>query len=150
MNHSELERSKDQLTRQLLFFDEEWNGFINAYMPERTSARSGVERLMTRYVSELERLVADFTPERLHASVLIGSTVRLRYPDEGETESWTIVFPDRADFECGRISFLSPVGLQLLLATAGETRTLETPAGGAKVEVEQVRYTLGGDLTIGE
>ncbi|MEF3303404.1 GreA/GreB family elongation factor [Paenibacillus sp. GYB003] len=146
MNRSYLQTCRDQLVNQLVFFDEEKTNFLNQYFPVITPERNKIDRTITAYAAAVEKLFEDYTDETLHSVVLIGSQVDLLYTDDGSTESYTIVFPHQADANQNRVSFLSPVGSQLLLTPVNETRRLGTPSGAIEVKLERIRYTLCGDV----
>lgn len=151
MSHSLIyEGSRAQLVKQLVFFDEEKVNFLNQYYPDFGPKRSAAERLITNYVAELERLSADFTPDKLQSVALIGSELSIRYLDDGDdfTETFTIVFPHLADPDRNRVSVLSPLGYQLLLAKVGETRSLDVPSGQMNVRIEQIKYVNNGETPI--
>ena len=61
--------------------------------------------------------------------ISIGKTVRLQDRDTGETLTYTLVSPQEADFEAGRISMTSPVGKGLIGKQAGVTVDIRIPAG---------------------
>jgi len=139
------EGSRSQLIRQLIYFDEEKSGFLNQYFPEWGQKRSSFERFLSDYSAALERILADLTPENLHAAVLIGSQLDLRYIDDGATETFAIVFPHMADPDRNRVSFLSPLGYQLMLAKAGDRSQLEVPSGEITVQVDRIQFVNLGD-----
>lgn len=146
MNPSFLQNSKAQLVNQLVFFDESKINFLNQYFPDITPARNRIDRVLTAYTATVEKLFADYSDETLNSVVLIGSQVDLRYLEDGETESYTIVFPHQASVDENKVSFLSPVGSQLLLAPVHETCRLGVPSGEVEVKLERIRYALCGDV----
>ncbi|MEI7024746.1 GreA/GreB family elongation factor [Paenibacillus sp. y28] len=147
MNHSFLlQGSRTQLVNQLVYFDEEKMNFLDHYCPGHTRDRLRNEQLLSVYTSTLEQLLADFTAERLNAMVLIGSQVRLHYVEDSFTELFTIVFPHQADPNKNMISFLSPIGHQLLLGRANESYPLLVPSGEITVRIEEIKYMNRGDF----
>jgi transcription elongation factor GreA len=46
-----------------------------------------------------------------------------------------IVMPEDTNPDEGRISFLSPVGSQLLLGSKGEVRSVHTPSGSMRIRI---------------
>ncbi len=87
---------------------------------------------------ELER-ARIVEPHELPAEVVtMGSTVALRDLENGELATWTLVFPDEADLENGKISVLAPIGTAMLGYRAGDTFTWDTPAGARSMKVESV------------
>lgn len=78
---------------------------------------------------------------------------RVLYDDSavGPAEAITLVYPEQADVDKGRVSVLSPLGLALLGARNGEKVSLETPGKGLReVRVKQVVYQpeAAGDRTL--
>lgn len=149
MNRSFLyEGSRKQLIQQLIYFDEERLSFLNQYFPDRNKQRSSAEALISRYCTALEQLLGDFNEERLNATALIGSQVTLRYSDDGMTDVYTIVFPNQADPGANKVSMLSPVGMQLLLAKMGSIQQLEVPSGALEVRIEEIRFVNSGEVGV--
>lgn len=149
MSHSALyQGSRSQLVKQLVYFDEERFNFLDQYFPEFGPKRSAAERLISEYVAEIERISADPTPERINSTALIGSQLEIRYLDDGDdapTETLTIVFPHLTDPDRNRVSMLSPMGYQLLLAKPGETYRLDVPSGQIDVRVENIKFVNNGE-----
>ncbi|RKN84354.1 GreA/GreB family elongation factor [Paenibacillus ginsengarvi] len=146
MNPSFLQTSRSQLVNQLVFFDEEKTNFLNQYFPNISPERNKIDRMLSVYTTTLEQMFSDYSYETLNSIVLIGSEVNLKYMDDGSAETYTIVFPHQANLSQNRVSFLSPVGSQLLLTPVNETRQLGTPAGEIEVKLEQIRFTLSGEV----
>jgi regulator of nucleoside diphosphate kinase len=65
-------------------------------------------------------------------------TVRDRKVDEPET--YTLVFPDDADIDAGRLSVLTPLGAALLGSRDGQTIEFDAPGGRRRLKVERVLY----------
>ena len=149
MNHSLLyQGSRTQLVQQLLYFDEEKIAFLNQYFPERTKQRSNAETLLARYCSTLEQLLSDFKEEELNSTVLIGSQLQLRYLDDSSIDTYTIVFPNQAEPSNNKISMLSPIGMQLLLAPLGSTCQLAVPSGELSVKIESIKFVNSGEVGV--
>ncbi|MBT2291235.1 GreA/GreB family elongation factor [Paenibacillus albidus] len=147
MNHSTLKQdSRTQLIRQLVYFDEEKTGFLTHYFPEPGKQRAAAEELLNRYCSALEERLADFQEDQLDNQVLIGSELQLRYLDDDALDTYTLVFPESAKPEENKVSLLSPVGMQLLLAEPGRTYELQVPSGQLSVQIESCRFINGGEV----
>ncbi|WP_054795645.1 GreA/GreB family elongation factor [Paenibacillus sp. EPM92] len=138
--------SRTQLINQLVYFDEEKFNFLNQYFPEHNVKRSTVEQVLAVYATTLEKIVADLTEENLNSVALIGSQLELRYLDDDSPESYTIVFPHLADPNNNKISFLSPLGFQLLMAKSQETYRLDVPSGEIRLRVEGIKFVNSGDV----
>ncbi|WP_309120687.1 GreA/GreB family elongation factor [Paenibacillus sp.] len=140
-----LEGPRLQLLHQLVYFDDHRARFLDEHYPEQGQARSIVEKTLQIYTSVLEDILEGGAFPALHAIALIGSEVEIRYLDDGSRETYAIVLPHTADPDDGRLSFLSPLGFQLLMARIGETYELELPAGIVRVRIEGVRFIQGGE-----
>lgn len=73
--------------------------------------------------------------------VTMNSTFHLKDLDSSDdTLILTIVFPDEANFDMGRISVLSPVGAAVLGYRAGDVIRWDVPAGEKCFCIEKVIY----------
>ncbi len=72
--------------------------------------------------------------------VTMNSKARLRDLETGEEVTYTLVFPDQADIEQGRISVVAPVGTAMLGHQVGDEFEWEVPAGSVRLRVEEVLY----------
>ena len=68
------------------------------------------------------------------------STVRLRDLDSGKEMIYSLVFPNEADVDEGRISILAPVGTAMIGYRIGDTIEWEVPSGLRRLRVEEVLY----------
>ena len=94
------------------------------------------------YLSAVERELkrARIVPESRmpRDAIAMHSVVRLRDLDSGETETYTLVFPDDADLSLNRISVLAPVGTASLGYREGDVIEWKVPAGLRRLEVIKV------------
>lgn len=147
MNHSLLQQTtRTQLLKQLLYFDEEKNGFLNRYFPDMDPPRRQAEELINSYCAVLEQLLSDFSEEKLCSTVLIGSRLNLRYLTDDITDTYTIVFPAYANPAEGRISWLSPLGMQLLMAERQREYQLKVPSGTISVKIDDIGFENSGEV----
>ncbi len=72
--------------------------------------------------------------------VTMHSKVKVRDLKAGESETYTLVFPDDADINEGRLSVLAPLGAALLGARVGDVVEFAAPAGTRRLKVEKVLY----------
>jgi len=72
--------------------------------------------------------------------VTMHSVVAVRDLKADERETYTLVFPDDADIDQGRLSVLAPLGTALLGARAGDVVEFAAPAGTRRLKVEKVLY----------
>ncbi|HXT13824.1 MAG TPA: nucleoside diphosphate kinase regulator [Candidatus Angelobacter sp.] len=87
---------------------------------------------------ELARVVA---PEEVPADVVtMNSRARVREVASGEEMTYTLVFPEQADVEQGRISVVAPIGTAMLGQRVGDEFEWLVPAGPVRIRVEEVLY----------
>jgi regulator of nucleoside diphosphate kinase len=72
--------------------------------------------------------------------VTMHSKVKVRDLQTGESETYTLVFPDDADINEGRLSVLAPLGTALLGTRLGDVVEFAAPAGTRRLKVERVLY----------
>ncbi len=96
---------------------------------EAIAGRAGTAQLEEMLDALLAR-AAIVPPQSIPADVVTMNS-RLVCALEGEAapRDWTLVYPDAADFDAGRLSVLSPVGQALLGARAGQTVSYRLPDG---------------------
>jgi len=97
---------------------------------------------LKRLESELER--AHVVPESdLPANVIaMNSTVELEDLTDGERFTYTLVYPEHADVDQGRISILAPLGTAMLGYRVGDTFEWPVPGGTIRVRVLRLRERL--------
>jgi regulator of nucleoside diphosphate kinase len=96
---------------------------------ERIASRAGSAQLEDMLDSLLARATI-VAPEEIPTDVVTMNTrVVCFLPGEQLARNWTLVYPDAADFDAGRLSVLSPVGQALLGARAGQTVKYRLPDG---------------------
>lgn len=118
------------------------------YITERDKKRLGplVEALknsrddIRALQAELE-LANVIAPEDLPPDVItMNAKARLRDLDTGEEVTYTLVFPDKASIDDGRISVVAPVGTAMLGHRVGDEFEWEVPAGSVHFRVEEILY----------
>ncbi|QQE73180.1 GreA/GreB family elongation factor [Brevibacillus composti] len=143
MNRNTLPNSMHRrLVEQLVFFDEQRIPFLDLHFAGKHNERQKANQWLDQYVSTVESLLKDTSGSDTSTlpKVVIGSEVTLHYVDEGLDESLTICFPEQTDPDLGRISFLSPMGRQLLMNPVNEPIRLEMPMGAQEVVVRSIRF----------
>ncbi|MGF7049987.1 transcription elongation factor GreA [Paenibacillus sp. DS2015] len=147
MSHSLLlEGSRSQLVHQLCFFDEEKEHVLKQYYPEPSPERKHLEQIISDYCATLERILSELIPEHLNSTILIGSQVKLQYVEDKFTESYIIVFPHESDPNENKISWLSPIGLQLLMKKKDAAYQLHVPSGKIAVKIKEIKYMNYGSI----
>jgi len=141
MSHSthSIPQRREALEKQLFILLEEKGQFLDQYYPQQGKERTSMDHFLTQYTTEVGKLLSE-SLEDTNDVVLIGSCITMEYLDYGEKDTFTIVFPEDADPDDNRISFLSPVGRQLLLAKLDETLVIAAPAGSMQVRITAIIF----------
>jgi transcription elongation factor GreA len=141
MNHSP-RANKDFFVEQLVYIDENIKDLTSLYLSS-TPLHERLKHFFSVYVLELE----EFIKQNRQAGfitripkVFIGTKVTVLYDEDGETEDYVICFPENSDPDHGFISFLSPVGRQLLLKGIGDQISLKIPTGELRVTIKEISY----------
>lgn len=136
---------KEQLIKQLIVLAEEKSRFLGTYFPRPDKERADMDQFLNLYTHKVENYLASkqFETESL---VLIGSKITIEYLDYQASDTFTIVFPEEADPDENRISFLSPVGRQLLLSKLNETLAIAAPAGSMQVRITNIEFEIDQKL----
>ncbi|WP_370637504.1 nucleoside diphosphate kinase regulator [Cupriavidus sp. AU9028] len=118
---------------------------------ERIAARTGNPHLAEQLDALLER-AAIVEPGAVPRDVVTMNS-RLRCTLEGDPapREWTLVYPDAADFEAGRVSVFSPVGQALLGARVNDTVSYRLPDGRAQtVTIQELSWQpeANGEFTV--
>lgn len=96
------------------------------------------EEAINRLEEELARAKI-VHPDQIPADVVTMNTVVLvRAEHSRRTSEWTVVYPEDADFDEGRISVFDPLGTALLGYHTGDEFEWEMPVGLLRYRVEQV------------
>lgn len=91
-------------------------------------------------VRELERGVV-VEPKSVPPDVItMNSRVQLVDLDSGETMEYTLVFPQEANLEQGKISVLAPIGTAMLGYRVGDVISWQVPSGERRIRVEAIPY----------
>lgn len=80
-------------------------------------------------------------PKEVPADVItMNSKARLRDLETDEDLVYTLVFPDQANIEQGRISVVAPIGTAMLGYRVGDEFQWEVPGGTVRMKVEEILY----------
>ena len=72
--------------------------------------------------------------------VTMRSTVRLKDLDNGKEMVYSLVFPNEADVDEGKISVLAPVGTAMIGYRVGDLIEWEVPSGLRRLKVKEIIY----------
>jgi len=138
MSHSDLLYVQEQIGKQLVVMKEEKSRMMTAYFSQQSKERTEMEQLLASYTSGLEKLLTLADEHAVSSVVLVGSRVTIEYVELQSEDSFQITFPQEAEPGNNCISFLSPVGRQLLMASLGELISIITPSGPMDVRVTAI------------
>lgn len=151
MNHSfnPLAATRKHLVNQLVFFDEQYPNFIDLYLSGFSNhEKKSMDELLRKYTASLSDMLGSDDSalrEMLNHVVLIGSKVKVEFAEDNTTDSFTVVYPTESDPDTNRVSFISPIGRQLLGATCNAPLVLEVPAGRQHILIREIKYAyIGG------
>ena len=89
---------------------------------------------------ELERGRVVPAVEVARETVTMRSRVRVKELRARESETFTLVYPEEADIDEGKVSVLAPLGMALLGARVGEVVEVKAPGGVRRFRVEEILY----------
>ncbi|MEH7238749.1 GreA/GreB family elongation factor [Bacillus sp. JJ1562] len=135
---------KDYFVEQIKFIDTNFQELKNLYLSS-TPLKERNQNFFSSYNNELKSYLKNEVAESL-PMVFIGTKVTVMFDGENDYEDYIICLPNQIDPDTGCISFLSPVGRQLLLRKVGEKVLLNTPAGGLPVTIQNI--TFAGNLIL--
>jgi len=139
MSHNPIDVLKETLISQLVFLEENSSELMDTYFAsEREKYRSFCSSYTSDVESYLSLLNNQLEKQSSLTKVFIGSKVSVKFEEDEEIEEFVICFPEETDPDNGFISFLSPVGNQLLLRSLGETMSLSTPGGEVRVTINNI------------
>ncbi|WP_449538568.1 GreA/GreB family elongation factor [Ferdinandcohnia sp. Marseille-Q9671] len=116
---------------------------LNKLYLTSTPQKEIVKDFFRLYIGHLENFVKDIQKNVDQVpipKVFIGTKVTVIFDGEDDTEDYYICLPKQSDPDAGCISFLSPVGRQLLLREIGDEILLSTPAGGVPVTIQNISF----------
>ena len=106
-------------------------------------ARNGATGKDKALLNELERIVegAEIVSGEIAPYIItMNSRFVLEDLDTGITSEYTLVYPDEAHIEQGRISVLSPIGLALLGRQELDTVERDVPAGVKRFQIKKLLH----------
>ncbi|GIP16522.1 hypothetical protein J40TS1_21640 [Paenibacillus montaniterrae] len=125
---------KQAMLEQLMALEDIRSKQIEQYVLQHTIEHKRLEQLLDQYIKHIQALLAMNEPPR-EQLVLLNHEIEIEYVEDGFIDKLCIVLPHEIDPESGKISLLSPVGQQLLLAPLHGELDLETPAGLARIKI---------------
>ncbi len=111
---------------------------IGSYAPGGQGKGGGTISKLSFELARAEKM----DPEKIAPDVVtMNSTFWLKDLDTADDpREFTLVFPEEADFDSGKISVLSPVGAAVLGYRAGDVISWDVPAGEKSFKIEGILY----------
>lgn len=125
--------------RQIIVTSADYERLESLLSSNLAQVAGGPDRLqeLQGQLSQARVVPQDSVPEDV---VTMHSRVRLRDMDTGELESYSLVYPDRADIANGKLSVFAPIGTAILGYRVGDELRWQVPAGWRRLKVEGVDY----------
>lgn len=111
---------------------------LQELLRDSRESRSESEEYLRALAEELDRAVI-VAPENVPPdTITMNSTVRVATRGSRGWQTWTIVYPNEANMDDGRISVLAPLGTALLGYRVGDTVEWDVPAGRRTYRIVEV------------
>ena len=94
----------------------------------------------TALKDELVNSIVVASPDVPKRIVTMRSRVRIRDLEADELQTYTLVYPEEADIDDGKLSILAPLATALLGTRTGQVVEFEAPAGPQRLRVEKILY----------
>jgi len=134
--------SKEYFAQQMAYIDKNIKELTSLYIYS-TPIQERLKHFFNLYLLEVEDLLEKHKKEPIitfFPKVYIGTKVTVQYEDDGEIEEYILCFPEQSEPDEGYISFLSPLGRQLLLKKVGEKVAIKIPSGDLTVTIKDISY----------
>lgn len=80
--------------------------------------------------------------------VTMNSTVQLTDLSSGETETFTLVYPDEANINEGKLSIFAPIGIAILGYRVSDRVSWKVPAGTIELRIDKVTHPRAAGLAV--
>lgn len=108
---------------------------------QRTLREGGPDIAHLRSLGEeLERAKVVESADVPNNVITMNSTVRISDLETGESFTYTLTYPDKANIDEGRLSILAAVGTGLLGYRVGDVVEWPVPAGIRKMRIDELVY----------
>lgn len=124
------------MTKRTIFITEADMKRLRPLLERMKNSRDDLKVLQQEL--ERARVVA---PEEVPPDIItMNSKARVRNVVSGEVMTYTLVFPEAADIDQGKISVVAPIGTAMLGQKVGDQFEWQVPAGPVHLRVEEVLY----------
>ena len=129
---------KNYFKEQLQYIDTNFQELKSLYLSS-TPLKERDNNFFNSYIHELESFLENEVIGPI-SKVFIGTKVTVMFDGDDDTEDYYICLQKQSDPDAGCISFLSPVGRQLLLRNVDDNVLLNTPAGSLPVTIKSITF----------
>lgn len=111
---------------------------LNQLLRDSRESRVESEEYLRALAEELGRATVVAPEDVPPDTITMNSTARVAVEGSRKHQTWTIVFPQHANMDEGRISVLAPLGTALLGYREGDTLEWNVPAGRRRYRVVKI------------
>ena len=105
------------------------------------SSRQNGEITYVNVLEEKLEFAESVAPEKMPPDVVtMGSQVKVLDLDTKKGQVWSIVFPEEANYDEGKISILAPLATALLGRKKGDTVLVKAPTRTRQLKIEAVLF----------
>lgn len=104
----------------------------------RDTGNDSNKHYLSKLEDELDRAEVVDPKDIPMDAITMRSTARLKDLDSGKEMIYSLLFPNEADADQGRISLLAPVGTAMIGYQVGDTIEWEVPSGLRRLKVEEL------------
>ncbi|MCC7119669.1 MAG: nucleoside diphosphate kinase regulator [Anaerolineales bacterium] len=113
---------------------------LNKLIIEAQSTDYRKSEYLEKLRAEIARAVI-VTPQDIPGDVItMNSIVCLKDVETGEEETYTLVFPEDANLQHGKLSVLAPIGTAMLGYQVGDFFEWDVPAGKRRLQITKILY----------
>jgi len=133
----------ENLVSHLVNLEDEKVQLIEDLFPETTREREQFAEFLDEYIAKVNFLIKNAVTsesENNFPFVTIGSKVKIKDLESGETEELRLVNPIQTSIEDNSISYLSPVGKALILKKVNDIVEVTAPGGMFRYKIEAIEF----------
>lgn len=135
----------ERLINHLVNIEENKDELLEIYFPEPSKSRKEFISILDNYIVEVNKLLQNThvakSTDNSFPFVIIGSEVEVKDMDEQRFFKFRIASPFE-QIGSDDVSFLSPVGMSLLLKEVGEEVVVVTPGCRSNYRVQSIKFHI--------
>ena len=135
----------ENLVKHLVEIEENKNELLETYFPESSRKRNEFLKILNNYLAQINTVIQNTSiSENTNNDfpyVIIGSDVEVADLNDQKVYSFRIVSPFDVmeSIESNDVSYLSPVGMSLLLKKVGTNVVISTPGGECRYKIQSIK-----------